>query len=120
MAYKEQMQVDVFNVLKGTSTKIAQTTQGVNKLVDQCEKTTKQFVRAGVFAPGTWTSPDFFGNIDVFKRNIEQQGFYFLAGKLSDQSTADRQARKSPVIQGAIKNSGSIHKGEFINKLSFN
>lgn len=110
MAYKEQMQVDVFNVLKGTSTKIAQTTQDVNKLVDQCEKTTAQFVRAGVFAPGTWTSPDFFGNIDVFKRNIEQQGFYFLAGKLSDQSTADRQARKSPTIQGAVKNAGAIHK----------
>ena len=110
MAYKEQMQVDVFNVLKGTSTKIAQTTAGVNKLVDQCEKTTAQFVKAGVFAGGTWTSPDFFGNIDVFKRNIEQQGFYFLAGKLSDQSNADRQARKSPTIQGAVKNSGALHK----------
>ena len=118
MAYKEQMQVDVFNVLKGTSTKIAQTTSGVNKLVDQCEKTTKQFVRAGVFAPGTWTSPDFFGNIDVFKRNIEQQGFYFLAGKLSDQSTADRQARKSPLIQGAVKNAGSINKANLL--ISFN
>lgn len=118
MAYKEQMQVDVFNVLKGTSTKIAQTTAGVNKLVDQCEKTTAQFVRAGVFAPGTWTSPDFFGNIDVFKRNIEQQGFYFLAGKLSDQSNADRQARKSPTIQGAVKNAGSLHKANLL--ISFN
>lgn len=118
MAYKEQMQVDVFNVLKGTSTKIAQTTVGVNKLVDQCEKTTAQFVKAGVFAPGTWTSPDFFGNIDVFKRNIEQQGFYFLAGKLSDQSNADRQARKSPVIQGAVKNSGALHKVNLL--ISFN
>lgn len=118
MAYKEQMQVDVFNVLKGTSTKISQTTAGVNKLVDQCEKTTAQFVKAGVFAPGTWTSPDFFGNIDVFKRNIEQQGFYFLAGKLSDQSNADRQARKSPIIQGAVKNAGAIHKANLL--ISFN
>lgn len=110
MAYKEQIQVDLFNVLKGTATKIAQTKAGVDKLVDQCEKTTAQFVRAGVFAGGTWTSPDFFGNIDVFNRNIEQQGFYFLAGKLSDQSNADRQARKSPTIQGAVKNAGAIHK----------
>lgn len=114
IGYKDALETDLFNLLKQTSTKIPQTVQGVNQLVDQAEKTTRGFVRAGVFAPGTWTSPDRFGNQATFDRNIERFGFYFLAGRLSDQPQADRQARKSPVIQGAVKNAGAIHSANII------
>lgn len=118
IGYIGAIQTDLFNLLKQTSTKIPQTTRGVNQLVDQAEKTTRGFVRAAVFAPGTWTSPDTFGNIDTFNRNIEENGFYFLAGRLSDQPQADRQARKSPVLQGAVKNAGAIHSVDVI--INFN
>jgi len=37
---------------------------------------------------------------------------------LSDQAQADRQARKSPVIQGAVKNAGAIHSADII--INFN
>jgi len=86
----------------------------VQQLVDQAEKTSQGFVRAGVFAPGTWSSPDTFGNVDVFKRSIESRGFYWLAGRLSDQPQQDRQDRKSPILQGAVKNSGAIHSVDAI------
>lgn len=109
VAFVDHIQVDVFNLLGTTATKIPQTVQGVNQIIDQCEKTTRQFVRVGVFAPGTWSSPDYFGDKEVFDRNILNNGYYWLAGSLADQSTADRQARKSPVIQGAVKNAGAIH-----------
>jgi hypothetical protein len=114
----DAVQTDVFNLLKQTGTKIPQTVRGVNQLVDQCEKTTRGFVRAGVFAPGTWSSPDYFGDLDTFNRNIEQNGFYFLAGRLSDQAQVDRQNRESPVIQGAWKNAGAIHSVDII--INFN
>lgn len=114
IGYIDAVQTDLFNLLKATGTKIPQTTRGVNQLVDQCEKTTRGFVRAGVFAPGTWSSPDTFGDIEVFNRSIQQKGFFFLAGRLSDQPQSDRQARKSPVIQGAVKNAGAIHSADVI------
>lgn len=113
-AFIDAVQTDMFNVLKATGTKIPQTTQGVNTLVAQGEKTSRGFVRAGVFAPGAWSSPDSFGNIDTFNRNIEQFGFYWLAGLLRDQPQVDRQARKSPVLQCAVKNSGAIHEASII------
>lgn len=118
IAFVDAVQTDMFNLLKATGTKIAQTTPGVNKLVAQGEKTTRGFVRAGVFAPGTWSSPDTFGNINTFNRNIEQFGFYWLAGLLKDQPQVDRQQRKSPVLQAAVKNAGAFHSVDII--INFN
>lgn len=117
-AFIDAVQTDMFNLLKLTGTKVAQTRRGVLKLVDQGEKTTRCFVRAGVFAPGTWSSPDSFGDIDTFNRAIEEDGFYWLAGRLADQPQSDRQERKSPVLQAAVKNAGAIHKVDVI--INFN
>ena len=114
IAYIDAIQTENFNLLKATGTKIPQTTKGVNQLVAANEKATRRFVRAGVFAPGTWSSPDSFGNIDTFNRNIEQFGFYVLAGLLKDQPQNDRQARKSPVVEIAVKNAGALHSAEIV------
>lgn len=118
IAFIDAIQTDNFNLLKATGTKVPQATRGVNQLVAQNEKTTRGFVRAGVFAPGTWSIPDSFGNIDTFNRNIEQFGFYVLAGLLKDQPQVDRQQRKSPVVQIAVKNAGAIHSADII--INFN
>ena len=75
-------------------------------------------MRNGVFAAGTWTLSDFFGDRGQFLTGIETNGFYVLAGDLADQSTADRQARKSPVIQIAVKNAGAVHSEDII--ITFN
>lgn len=114
IAFVDAVQTDMFNLLKLTGTKIPQTTKGVQQLVDQGEKTTRGFVRAGVFASGVWSSPDSFGDIDVFNRAIEEKGFYWMAGNLADQPQSDRQERKSPVLQAAVKNAGAIHKVDVI------
>lgn len=118
IAFIDAIQTDMFNVLKATGTKLAQITRDVQKLVATAEKTSRQFVRANVFGPGTWSSPDSFGNINTFNRNIEQFGFYWLAGLLRDQPQSDRVARKSPVLQGAVKNAGAIHSVDII--INFN
>jgi len=118
IAFVDAVQTDMFNLLKLSGTKVPQTRRGVQQLIDQGEKTTRGFVRAGVFAPGTWSSPDSFGNIEVFNRAIEEDGFYWLAGSLADQPQSDRQERKSPVLQAAVKNAGAIHKVDVI--INFN
>lgn len=114
LAYLNAVQTDAFNVLGTTPTKVPQTEPGVDALVDAAEKTTRGFVKSGVFAPGEWTSPDTFGDRETFLRAIRQNGFYVLAGFLEDQSTPDREARKSPVIQVAVKGAGAIHSADFI------
>jgi len=103
LAFIDAVQTDMYNLLKQTGTKIPQTQRGVNQLIDQGEKTTRGFN---------------FGDLDTFNRNITENGFYWLAGKLSDQSQADRQARKSPVLQAAVKNAGAIHSVDII--INFN
>lgn len=118
IAFIDAVQTDMFNLLKQTGTKIPQTQRGVNQLIDQAEKTTRGFVRAGVFAPGTWSSPDSFGDITTFKRNISEFGFYWLAGSLADQPQVDRQNRISPVLQGAVKAAGALEKINII--INFN
>jgi len=114
IAFVDYLQVDMYNLLKLTATKIPQTRRGIAQLVDQAEKTTRQFVRAGVAAPGTWTSPDYFGNRKNFEQNILDNGFYWLAGRLADQSQSSRESRESPVIQGAVKLAGAVHSVDLI------
>jgi hypothetical protein len=114
IAFVDFLQVDMYNLLKQTATKIPQTTRGVNQLIDQAEKTTRQFVRAGVAAPGEWSSPDTFGELKTFKENIRNNGFYWLAGSLAAQSQASREARESPVLQGAVKLAGAVHSVDMI------
>lgn len=118
IAFVDAVQTGQFNLLKLTPTKVPQTTPGVNKLVDQAEKDCRRFVRAGVFAPGFWSLPDTFGDFDTFMRSIEERGFYVLAGLLRDQPQSERQERKSPVLQIAVKNAGAIHSVDVI--INFN
>lgn len=114
MAFVDNVQSNSLTYLKVTPTKIAQTDEDIDGIVDDVEKTCAQFVRANVFNPGTWTLSDFFGDRQQFVDAIKQQGFYVLAGDLADQSTADRQDRKSPVIQVAVKDSGAVHSEQII------
>ena len=114
IALVDFIQVDMYNLLKLTGTKIPQTRRGVNQLIDQAEKTTRQFVRAGVAAPGTWSSPDYFGNRETFEQSILNNGFYWLAGSLAAQAQNSREARESPVLQGAVKMAGAIHSVDLI------
>ena len=118
IAYIDAVQTDAFNLLGTTATKVPQTRRGVNQVVDTVEKTTRGFVRAGVFAAGEWSSPDTFGDLDAFNRNIREFGYYVLAGSLADQPQSERANRISPAIQVAVKNAGAIHKVDVI--INFN
>ncbi|WP_373073905.1 DUF3383 family protein [Sulfurimonas sp.] len=109
IAIKKFVQIDLFNLLGTTGTKLAQIDEDVNKIVDTVEKTLRLFLKAKVIGAGTWNSPDTFGNVEVFNRNIETNGFYVYAQPLSEQAQSDREARKSPAIQVAFKNAGAIH-----------
>lgn len=98
-----------FNYLRQTNTKIPQTEAGMTGLKNAYAQVCVRGVNNGFIAPGAWTSPDVFGNPDLFKRNIEVSGFYVYSTPVAQQSKADREARKAPLVQIAVKTAGAIH-----------
>lgn len=108
------LQTGLFNVLAQTTTKIPQTERGVGLLKSAARLVCAQAVSNGYVAPGTWTSPDTFGNPVDFLRVISEQGFYVFTLPLSQQSASDRAARKSPLVQIALKEAGAIHSSNIL------
>ena len=102
------IQTTVANVLFTTRNKIPQTTQGVNTLVNAILGVLNQGVINGMIAAGEWNSPDTFGVYEDFMRNIRTLGYYVYFTPLAEQSQADREARKCPVISIACKQAGAI------------
>lgn len=108
------VQTTVANVLFTTRNKIPQTTQGVNTLVNAVNGVLNQGVINGMIAAGEWNSPDTFGVYEDFMRNIRTFGYYTYFTPLAEQSQADREARKCPVISIAVKQAGAIEHANIV------
>lgn len=109
--FKFDIQVEGFNYLATTSTKIPQTEAGMDGLKDTYKDVGDKFVVNGFIGRGlTWSSADKFGDPEDFDRNITQRGFYIFSQPIAEQSQVDRDARKAPLVQMAIKEAGSIHE----------
>lgn len=104
----------VFNVLATTNGKIAQTDPALEILSKAIRGVCNQAVVNGMAAPGAWNSADTFGNQEDFYRNISEFGYYIYHQSVLDQSQADRQARKAPVFQIAVKEAGAVHSSNVL------
>lgn len=104
-----------FNYLRQTTTKIPQTEAGMEGLKNAYRQVCEQAVRNGVIGTGLqWNNSIPFGNGDDFQANIEKQGYYIYSLPIAQQSQAEREQRKAPVVQIAIKLSGAIHSSDLI------
>lgn len=108
------IQRNVFNVLATTRTKIAQTDAALEIITKAIRQVCNQGVGNGYLAPGSWNSPDTFGDYDDFLRNIEEFGYYIYHMPVAEQSQTDRQARKAPVYQIAGKEAGAVHSANIL------
>lgn len=102
------IQRTVANVLFTTRNKVPQTTQGVNTLVNAIYTVLNQGVINGMIGAGTWNSSDTFGVYEDFMRGIRAFGYYVYYTPIAEQSQAEREARKCPVISIAVKCAGAI------------
>lgn len=100
------VQTNLFNLLYTSTTKIPQTEAGITRLLSNVEQSLDQAVTNGLVAPGVWNGGD-IGQITA--GDTLTKGYYVYAQPLSSQAQADREARKSPLIQAAIKLAGAIH-----------
>lgn len=100
------VQTGVYNRLYTSTTKVPQTESGMHQLVTVIESELEQGVANGLIAPGVWNA-DGFGQLSY--GDTLAKGYYVYCPPLSSQSQADREARKSPTIQCAVKLAGAVH-----------
>jgi len=113
-ALKFALEAAGFNFLKQTNTKIPQTENGMNGLKSAYAQVLERFVRNSVVAPGVWTSSETFGDPEIFRQNIEDNGYYIYSIPVSQQNPIERAERKAPLVQIAIKLAGAIHTSDVI------
>lgn len=100
------VQTGLFNLLYITPTKIPQTDAGVTTLLTQVENDLGQGVRNGLIAPGVWN----VGGFGQLKQgDTLTKGYYVYAPPVSTQQQSERDARKAPTIQAAVKLAGAVH-----------
>ena len=108
------LQVAGFNYLAQTSTKIPQTENGMDGLKGAYRKVCEQAVNNLYSAPGAWNSPTTFGNQQDLLDNVAQRGYYIYSQPIALQSQIDREERKAPIVQIALKEAGAIHSSTVI------
>ena len=118
---KKDLEVQGFNYLRKTNTKTPQTESGMAGLKNAYEVSLQQGVANGFIGEGVGWGDDVpipFGNPEDFRRNILEKGYYIYSLPISQQSSADREERKAPVIQIAVKCAGAIHSSNVIVNIS--
>ena len=100
------VQTECYNLLYQSKTKIPQTDAGVNQIVTTIGKVMNEGVNNGLIAPGTWNA-DGFGQLE--RGDYLKTGWYIYAQPVDDQPQSEREQRKAPPIQSAVKLAGAIH-----------
>ncbi len=108
------LQVAGFNALATTGTKLPQTEPGMAVLKGAYIQVLQQALANGFVAPGSWNSPELFGNPADLKRNILDIGYYIWSQPVNQQAQAARAARQAPIVRIAIKYAGAIHSSNVI------
>ena len=114
MYFVGALEVAGFNYLAQSATKIPQTEAGMDGLKGAYRAVCEQSVNNAYAAPGVWTSATTFGNQEDFLANISQAGYYIYSAPISQQLPTDRLARKSPLVQVALKEAGALHSASII------
>lgn len=108
---QNDVQTAVYNLLYTGTTKVPQTDPGINRIVSTIDSRMDQGVTNGLMAPGQWNGPAFGA---ITSGQFLTKGYYTYAAPVATQAQADREARKAPVIQCAVKLAGAVHFSDVI------
>ncbi len=100
------IQTECYNLLYQSKNKIPQTDAGVNQIVTTIAKVLNEGVNNGLVAPGLWNA-DGFGQLE--RGDYLPTGWYIYAQPVDDQPQSEREQRKAPPIQVAVKLAGAVH-----------
>jgi hypothetical protein len=102
----DALQNAIWNLLYQSKTKIPQTDDGQNQILNACASVCEEGVKNGLIAAGTWNS-DGFGELE--RGQYLDAGYYLYSEPMADQDQSEREQRKAPPIQIAVKLAGAIH-----------
>tara|TARA_R110000744_G_C19343246_1_gene559662 strand:- start:200 stop:1672 length:1473 start_codon:yes stop_codon:yes gene_type:complete len=114
LALKFALETGGFNHLRQTNTKVPQTEQGMDGLKAAYSTVLDRFVRNRFIRGGSWTSSETFGDPEIFKQNILDKGYYVYSLPITQQEAVQREQRKAPLVQIAVKRAGAIHTSDVI------
>lgn len=114
LALKFALETAGFNYLRQTNTKVPQTEEGMEGLKNAYAQVLERFIRNSCIAAGSWTSSETFGDPETFAQNILNKGYYIYSLPIVLQSAVEREIRKAPLVQIAIKRAGAIHTSDVI------
>lgn len=109
--FQNALQTEVYTLLYTSRTKIPQTDAGANMLGAAAAKVCEEAVNNGLAAPGVWNS-DGFGQLE--RGQYLKSGYYIYTEPMNLQSQSDRDARKAPPTQIALKLAGAINTVDMI------
>ncbi|EKM6438601.1 DUF3383 domain-containing protein [Cronobacter sakazakii] len=105
------LQINLFNLLYTSPTKIPQTDAGVTRLLANVEQSLDQALSSGLIAPGIWNGGDIG---ELASGDTLTKGYYVYASSVANQAQSDREARRAPVIQVACKLAGAVHYADVL------
>lgn len=106
--FQGQIQIDVYNVLKQSTTKIPQTDAGMHQLATAIEAACQQGVSNGLIGEGlVWR---FAGFGQLKSGDVIAKGYYVYTPPISSQAPSDRSARKSVNFQVAAILAGAVQQ----------
>lgn len=108
------IQREVFNLLATTRTKIPQTESGMQLITNVINQICAQAITNGYGGAGKWNSADTFGDYDDFHRNIFEQGYYVYHLPVAQQIQSEREERRAPMFQIALKEAGAVHSANIL------
>lgn len=111
--FLDYIQVEAFNFIARNN--VPQTDDGQQALIGALLIVADMFKRNGSLATGTWTLSG-IGNLKT--GDYVEDGYYFYSDPFSEQTTADREARKSMPVNVALKYSGFMHSADILITLN--
>lgn len=102
----DAIQTELYNLLYQSKTKVPQTDEGQNQLINTCNSVCAEGVRNGLIASGIWNAEG-FGQLN--KGDYLTDGYYVYSEPIAFQAQSIREQRIAPPLQIAVKLAGAIH-----------
>lgn len=102
----DAIQTELYNLLYQSKTKVPQTDEGQNQLINTAAAVCNEAVNNGLIAAGVWNAEG-FGQLE--KGQYLADGFYIYSEPIAFQAQSKREQRKAPPLQIAVKLAGAIH-----------
>lgn len=106
-----RIQTDVYNLLRGSNTKIPQTDKGMSIIGATVSAALQQAVTNQYLAPGVWNTNG-FGTLS--QGDFLPLGYYVYIPAVALQSQTLRAQRQSVVFQVAAKEAGAVHSSNIL------